>query len=113
MVGSAFFWRSLRDDLAGCLERVDSAIENATKVKMPTIWLHWDTIDSVILPKLIDWTAKTYAESIGQSAAFKSGLKPNAQFESERYRRYGPGKEPTASLARAKSPKPKKTTKPK
>lgn len=96
------------DDLAGCLNRLDQALSDAKKAKLPTIWLHWDTIDSVILPKLIDWSAKAQTESVSEIAARRSGLKTRAQFESEKYQKYGPGKEPTASLTRSRVTKAEK-----
>jgi len=112
-------------DLAGCLSHVRLAIDGIKAADLPTIWLHWDTIDSVILPKLIDWSMKAYTESLSEVAARRSGLEPRAKFESEKYRKYGAGKQPTASLAKTKSPtkgsvvknaakpKPAKSSKPK
>ena len=108
-------------DLAGCLSHIRLAIDGIKGANLPTIWLHWDTIDSVILPKLIDWSMKAYTESLSEVAARRSGLEPRAKFESEKYQKYGAhSRQPTASLARpsrankvALKVKPKTKAKPK
>ena len=100
------------DDLTACVERVGNAIEKAKKAKLPAIISHHSTIDTVVLPKLIGWASRLEMESSNQAAAFRLGKLSAAHFEIEKYQKYGPGKEPTASLARtARASRKRKTPK--
>lgn len=97
----------IHQELQSCIERLKRAIDGHKKAGLKTIWLHWDTVESVVLPRLIDWCIKSEVEAASEQSAYRAGLKPATLMHVEKYRRYGRGDAPTAAESARGKPKRK------
>lgn len=93
---------AIHQELVECAERLERAIKGHKKSGLKEIWLHWETVESVVLPRLIDWCIKSEGQARAEQSAERAGLKPQAITEVEKYRRYGRSGERTATRPKKK-----------
>jgi len=96
--------QKIHHDLMQVANRVSRAIDKMKNSKISSVWAHWTTIETVALPRLIDWAigVESTIEKHKATRDLPKNLRAGAEYEVEKYRRYGKGKDPTADTSSGK-----------